>query len=121
MNDMPRTLTKKRPPMGAHLARLRQEAGLSQIELCEILGVNQQTIAFWEQSAKPPRSTVLPEMAKALGVNVEDLLSCGKGRPRTKAGPVGKLQKTFQAVSKLPRRQQEKIIDIIELFLHQQK
>jgi transcriptional regulator with XRE-family HTH domain len=121
MADMPRKLTKKRPALGAHLMNLRQAAGLSQIELSEILGVNQQTIAFWEQSAKPPRSTVLPEMAKALGVKVEELLSCRKGRARLKAGPVGKLQKTFEAVSKLPRRQQEKIIDIIELFLHQQK
>ncbi len=118
---MPRKLSKERPAMGAHLAGLRQDAGLSQIELSEILGVNQQTIAFWEQSVKPPRSTVLPDMAKALGVKVEDLLSCGKGRTRTKAGPVGKLRKTFEAVSKLPRRQQGKIIDVIELFLHQQK
>ena len=121
MRDMPRTLTKKRPELGAHLAHLRQEAGLSQIELGEILGVNQQTIAFWEQNDKPPRSTVLPKMAKALGVKVEDLLACKRTRPETKPGPTSKLQKTFEAVSQLPRQQQKKIIEIIELFLNQQK
>ena len=32
---------------------------------------------FWERSEKPPRSEVLPKMAEALGVSVEDLLIAG--------------------------------------------
>jgi transcriptional regulator with XRE-family HTH domain len=67
MVDMPRSLTKPRPPQGAHLAALRQAAGLSQSALATRVGESQQNIAFWEQSDKPPRSDVLPRLARVLG------------------------------------------------------
>jgi DNA-binding XRE family transcriptional regulator len=65
---MARKLTTPRPKLGAHLMSLRINAGLNQEELAQKVGVLQQTIAFWEQSDKPPRSEVLPKLAEALGV-----------------------------------------------------
>ena len=56
------------------LAALRKDAGLSQYEFANYVGVRQANIAFWDRSEKPPRSNVLPKMAQALGVTVEDLL-----------------------------------------------
>ena len=70
-------------------------------------------IAFWERSEKPPRSDVLPKMAEALGVAVEDLLIVGNEKPlkkktaKTNGRPAGKVREVFDRVSKLPRRQQE--------------
>ncbi len=63
---MPRKLSKPRPKQGEHLFQLRREAGISQRELAEIMGETQQNVAFGELAERPPRSDVLPKMAKAL-------------------------------------------------------
>jgi len=119
---MSRTLTKPRPKLGAHLTELRAKAGLSQVELAQRIGVPQQNIAFWEQSDKPPRSEVLIDLADALGVRVETLLSENNHntQPR-KGGPEGKLRKIFEEASRLPRRQQEKISEFVAAFINQHK
>jgi transcriptional regulator with XRE-family HTH domain len=123
---MGRRLTRPRPKQGAHLAQLRKVAGLSQAELARTVGESQGNIAFWEVSAKPPRSDVLPKLAKALGVSIEDILvsdsaiSANKIRSQ-KTGPTGKLRKLFEEASKLPRHQQDKICEFLSIFLKQFK
>lgn len=112
-----------RPKLGSHLATLRVDAGLSQEELAQRIGVLQQTIAFWEQSDKPPRSEVLLKLAEALSVSVETLLG-EEARPvivKKKGGPDGKLRKVFEEASGLPRRQQEKIMEFVSAFINQYK
>jgi transcriptional regulator with XRE-family HTH domain len=107
-----------RPSQGARLTELRLAAGLTQAQLAHLLDESQQNIAFWEHSEKPPRSDVLPKMAKILGSSVEELLGISPIADR-KPGPVGKTQKIFEEVAKLPRSQQDKIIDIVSALLDQ--
>jgi len=95
-------------------------AGLSQTELARLIGESQQNIAFWEQSDKPPRSDILIPMAKTLGVTVEALLTDQK-TTRKAGGPVGKVKKIFDEVSKLPRRQQDKIVEFVSALVNQYK
>lgn len=121
---MPRQSTKARPPQGRRLAELRKAAGLSQYELARYVGVPQPNIAFWEQSEKPPRSDVLPKMAEALGVTVEDLLIVDSPSAKARAGknngrPAGKVREVFDRVSKLPRRQQEHIVNWVSAYVSQ--
>ena len=122
---MPRKSTKSRPPQGVRLAELRKAAGLSQYELASYVGVPQANIAFWERSEKPPRSEVLSKMAEALGVSVEDLLigETGKAASRKAAKsngrPAGKVREVFDRVSKLPRRQQEHIVNWVSAYVSQ--
>lgn len=119
---MGRKFTKIRPKLGAHLAALRVNAGLSQEELAQRINVLQQTIAFWEQSNKPPRSDILVKLANALGVSVDILLSENKVKVvKRKGGPDGKLRKVFEEASSLPRRQQEKITEFVSAFINQYK
>lgn len=122
---MPRKSTKTRPPQGMRLAELRKDAGFSQYELARYVGVPQANIAFWERSEKPPRSEVLPKMAEALGVSVEDLLIVDTeritARKATKSNgrPAGKVREVFDRVSKLPRRQQEHIVNWVSAYVSQ--
>jgi hypothetical protein len=51
-------------------------------------------------------------MARALGVTIPELLGA-EGKPMRKPGPVGKVQKLFDEVSRLPRRQQDKIVEFL--------
>ncbi|MGH9968978.1 MAG: helix-turn-helix domain-containing protein [Pyrinomonadaceae bacterium] len=122
---MPRKSTKTRPPQGMRLAELRKAAGLSQYELARYVGVPQPNIAFWEQSEKPPRSDVLPKMADALGVSVEDLLivdaekAASRKAAKSNGRPAGKVREVFDRVSKLPRRQQEHIVNWVSAYVSQ--
>lgn len=103
------------PALGKQLRRFRESAGLSMRELARILEVDHSNIRYWEQTGQIPRSDVLAPMAKALGVTVEDLL--GESRPRRLASPAGKMRQLFDAASRLPRSQQEKILAILEPFI----
>lgn len=121
---MPRQPRKPspRPALGLHLAHLRQAAGLTQTELAEILGVPQTNIAFWERSAKPPRSDVLAPMAKAFGVSVEVLLGLPASSGRSRREPVeprGQAQRLFAAVTRLPRSEQRRILSVLQALLAQ--
>lgn len=118
---MARRRKKGRSEQGEHLASLRKQAGLTQVELAELLGVPQSNVAYWEQSEKPPRSDVLTQMAKVLGVRIEQLLlpANGHAAPFRAGGPKGKVRKLFEEVSRLPRRQQEKIVEFVSAFVKQ--
>ncbi|OGR15198.1 MAG: hypothetical protein A2341_07150 [Deltaproteobacteria bacterium RIFOXYB12_FULL_58_9] len=117
---MARKLSKDRPPQGARLAELRKAAGLSQTELANLIDVPQQNIAYWEQAEKPPRSDVLPRLAEVLGVKVEQLLDVNASLKRH-GGPVGKVRRVFEDVSRLPRRQQEKVVEFVSALVDQYK
>jgi transcriptional regulator with XRE-family HTH domain len=119
---MGRKLTKPRHKRGEHLMSLRINAGFSQDDLAQRIGVPQQTIAFWERTGKTPRSEVLSQLAEALDVRVETLLSeDGIITVKKKGGPNGKLKKIFEDASRLPRRQQEKIAEFVSAFVNQYK
>lgn len=118
---MARRAKQSRSKQGARLAALRQAAGLTQQELASLLGEPQSNITFWEHSEKPPRSDVLAKMARIFGVRVEALLNteADLGIVERKSGPAGKVRKVFEAVSKLPRRQQEKIVEFVSAYVQQ--
>jgi transcriptional regulator with XRE-family HTH domain len=99
----------------SRLKALREAAGLSQRELARQIGEDHSNIRYWETTGKIPRSDVLTPMAKALGVTVEELL--GQPRPKKVLAPGGRLGRVVETISRLPRRQQDKIVDVIETFV----
>jgi transcriptional regulator with XRE-family HTH domain len=99
------------------LRLLREAAGISQRELARQIGEQQSNVRYWETTGKIPRSNVLVPMAKALGVTVEELL--GEAKAKRAPAPGGKVRQVFEAVSKLPRRQQQKIVEVVEALVSQ--
>jgi len=118
---MGRPIAKPRPAQGARLAALRKAAGLSQAELANALGVPQSSIGFWETASKPPRSDILPKLAKVLGVRVEDLLGSAPIAAPGRPGRVGKLQRALEQAAVLPRRQQELVVEFVNTLVQRQK
>jgi transcriptional regulator with XRE-family HTH domain len=117
---MGRKLKKARPPQAARLVALRKAAGLSQAELAHLIGEPQANIAFWERTEKPPRSDVLPKLANVLGVRIEELLDVHAPTSR-RALPAGQARRLFEEVQKLPRRQQQKVLDVVSAIVEQFK
>ena len=60
----------------------------------------------------------LQELAEILEVEVADLLGSPVKRRVAVAGS-GRLGQSFEAISKLPRRQQGKILDVVDALLAQ--
>jgi transcriptional regulator with XRE-family HTH domain len=111
---------RSRPKQGAHLLALRKAAGLTQTELAAFVGVPQPNIAFWEWSDKPPRSDVLPKMAKAFGVRIDEIIVDQESKALAKRpGPIGEVQRAFEEVRRLPRKQQRKVVEIVSAMLEQ--
>jgi transcriptional regulator with XRE-family HTH domain len=100
------------------LRALREAAGISLRELARQIGEDHSNVRFWETTGKIPRSDVLIPMAKALGVTVEELL--GEPKAKRSSTPGGRVGQMFEAVSKLPRRQQQKIVDLLQPFVREQ-
>ena len=108
-----------RSNFGARIAHLREQAGLSQIDLAQKLGVSQQAVALWERKASTVRSDTLSKLAQALNVTSDVLLGVNppKSNPSTAKGRLALL---FDKASRLPRRQQEKIVEFVEAFVDRQ-
>jgi DNA-binding XRE family transcriptional regulator/desulfoferrodoxin (superoxide reductase-like protein) len=60
---------------GATIRRLREEKGLSQGQLGDIIGVGSKTVSKWETAKGLPDITLIEPLAKALGVSVMELMS----------------------------------------------
>ena len=99
----------------SRLRQLREKVGLSLRELARQINEQPSNVNYWETSGNLPRSDVLVSIAKALGVTVEELL--GEPRPKRVVPPGGKLGRIVQTVSRLPRRQQDKVVDMFETVL----
>jgi len=72
-----------------------------------------QKIDYYERRSPNPTLDVMQKIAAALEISVTDLLgeeAVAVRKARNK-GPVGKLREVFDRVSKLPRRQQEHIVN----------
>lgn len=100
-----------------HLRSLREKAGLTLREFARQVGEHPSNVSYWERTGSTPKSDVLLPMAKALGVTVEELL--GAPKPQRTTAPGGKARQLFDAVSQLPRRQQQKIIEVVEALVAQ--
>ena len=61
--------------LGKRIAALRREKGLKQDELAEKLGVSPQAVSKWENDQTCPDISILPQLAKILGISVDTLLT----------------------------------------------
>lgn len=110
---------KPRTKFGARLAQVRQDAGLSQAEVGARIDVPQRTVARWEREAVAVPPDQLAALAEALGVSVEELVRENGQKPKRKATPSGRMRQLFEEAAKLPKRQQQKIADVIQPFITQ--
>ncbi len=61
--------------IGKRIAGLRKDKGLKQETLAEMLGVSGQAVSKWENDQTYPDISLLPQLARILGVTVDELLS----------------------------------------------
>ena len=111
-----RPTTQKATPLGQRIAQARQQAGLSQNELADKLGIGRCNIAQWERVAVALKAEQLAALADTLGVSVDALIG-RKADGRRGGGPVGRARAVFERVSALPRERQQRILGTVEDLL----
>lgn len=66
---------------GKQLQIARKQAGLTQKELGEKIGVSKSAITSWETDARQPDIPTIKKLTESLGVSAEDLLEIKKAPP----------------------------------------
>ena len=72
--------------LGKRIAQLRKGKSMKQDDLAQKLNVSPQAVSKWENDQTCPDISLLPELAKALDVSVDMLLS-GEKAPETQFVP----------------------------------
>ena len=104
--------------LGARIARLRKDEGITQVQLAEQLGTSQQTITAYEVGRRRIQVSALPVIATALGVAVEAFLG-DEPKAAAKRGPAPKLQQQMDRIGRLPKAQQRFVMQVLDSVLAQ--
>jgi hypothetical protein len=72
---------------------------------------------FYEREAEAIPSSLVPAMAKALGVTIEEILGLESGQK--KRGPQSQLEKQPAAIASLPRKEQQQLLAVVQAFVNQ--
>jgi transcriptional regulator with XRE-family HTH domain len=120
-DGMQRGRPSQRPrcPFGDRLYAARIAVGLSQTQVAEKLGITQTAYADWERYPVALRPDQVEKLTAILSVSVDQLYGSGPEKQHG-SGPVGKARRAFDAVSRLPKRQQHKIVEVVEALVAQQ-
>lgn len=113
-----RPAQSKRTDFGERLHRLREQRGFSQKLLAEKLGITQQSYAAWERRSIALKPEQIADLAKILECSTDELVT-GQTKQKRGIGPAGRTRRVFEAVSKLPRHQQNKVAEFVEAFVAQ--
>ena len=114
-----RPSTRKRTDFGQRLFALREAAGLTQAHVAKQLGISQRAYSDWERDPVALQPEKLAALAAILGTTAAHLL--GEDAPkRNGSAAAGRLRHSYESISKMPRRQQAKILDVVDALLAKQ-
>jgi transcriptional regulator with XRE-family HTH domain len=99
--------------IGENIRKLRKAKGLTQTELAEKLGTTQFVITNYERGRNNPTTAKMPEIAKALGVTLEELYGLkGAERPAEEKGSSKRREIQLQKIfSELPPVKQRAVLE----------
>ena len=73
--------------IGRFICSLRKDKGLTQSALAELLNISNRTVSKWETGEGLPDISLLPDLAKVLGVTTDEILA-GKKAPAEKSADI---------------------------------
>ena len=105
--------------LGSRIAQLRKQSGITQVQLAEALDLSQAAITAYESGARRVPVSMLPALARILGVSVEELIGEQPSVAARKRGPAPKLQQQLERISALPKSKQKFVMQVLETVLQQ--
>ncbi len=117
---MPKKMNKKEVSFGTRLAELRKTAGYTQQELANEIGVTRRTITYYEGETKNPPAAILPDLAKSLGVTIDELFGL-KTVKKTNNVNKSRLQRRVQQIEKMKSKEKRQILQLIDAFIEREQ
>ena len=105
------------PSFGERLASLRKAAGFTQVELAAELGVSQRMVAYYESPVATPPANLLPQIAAALGVTIDELFGVGAKRRLVKQDGDSRLRRRLLAIEKLDVAEKRQVLQVIDALI----
>ena len=103
---------------GERLAQLRKAAGFTQTELANELGISQRMVAYYEAPDAQPPAHLLPGIAKALGVSIDDLYGRAPLKKRlAKQEGDSRLRRRLLAIEKLEPNEKRQVLQLLDAFI----
>lgn len=85
-------MTKQTKTLGAMIASLRKEHGMTQLELATKMNVTDKAVSKWERDLSCPDVNSLPKLAELFGISVDELMSSkSAGQPESVAAKINKI------------------------------
>ena len=85
-------MDKTNETLGRRIARLRLEYGMTQERLAMKMGVTAQAVSKWENDLSAPDIMLLPELARTLGVTVDELLEAAHADKKRRGDAITLIQ-----------------------------
>lgn len=115
--------TKEKSIFAQNLINFRKERGLTQQKLAKLSGLSQRMIVYYESEAGNPPINKIEALAKALKVNVSDLL--GEKEPTEIQSEFANVDprtlKKLKVILSLTKQQRHIIYEMAESFLNKNK
>jgi transcriptional regulator with XRE-family HTH domain len=102
---------------GERLAQLRKAAGYTQVELAAELGVSQRMVAYYESPNATPPAHLLPQIATALGVSIDELFGRPTKRRLVKQDGDSRLRRRLLAIEKLDATEKRQVLQLLDAFI----
>ena len=117
-----RLMTKYALPQGQgfgpRLAALRKAAGFTQHQLADELGISRRRIAYYESESDHPPANLLADLARALNVSTDQLLSDAPPAKRpAKAALSPRLERRLKQIEQLNPKSKQQLLNIIDTFI----
>lgn len=106
--------------LGARIARLRRDKGLTQTELAERLQVSQPVVSDYENDVIRLSADVVVQIAHILNASTDELLgikAAARAAGATAQIKNRRLYRRMQQIEQLPRRDQDALLRTIEVFI----
>lgn len=112
----PRSVVLSKKEIGQRLRAIRQERGISQVELAAALGTYQTTVSAIERGVRGLTIQQVVKLASALGVSSDRILTQpAAGEERTLKDR--RFLRRLEKVERLPKRDQQALLRTIDAFL----
>ena len=106
--------------VGQRLARLRTERGYTQRNLAKETGISNRMIAYYEKQAQNPPAHVMPLLAKALDVSIDQLFGIEKIKSEGKNKDM-RLWRRFSQIEKLDVKEKRQVIQLLDTFIEKEQ
>lgn len=122
MAKRPNQVVVSKQDIGLRIRLLRQQQGLTQVELAERLDMTQSNLSAIERGARGVTVHQVVRIAKALRASTDQILLADRA-PEPGRRPKKRLMKRLQRIEELPDRDQRIVLQLLEglLMRHQEK